>query len=373
MRRLPPALLAAALVLPLAACGQKADDAGVTGKILPKTTLALSIAGLGRVKHTEAFGHSYVGAQGLTPSRGFYTLVAKHYRVASQTGGGGATVVDQLDDVYATNLPRRSGPGPQLALVMWGINDIALYGRPVLPAVRNGLESLLSRIRVKPGDAHGYADATVELGSGWSANGTATSTAADAELDLDVSKTKHGGTLGFVAPTSQGTGAVYRFTVDGQAAGRLDTRGLLPRKPKLQSGPGTPFIQRVRIPAGAKTLHVDVTSVQGSAGFYGWHMEATHPPLIVVLHQPRPAGYLAYDGAFHEPDDGDLRALNATTDEAIAAFTDGRVVAADADAELHGDTVFFQDDRLHPTELGHQWLARVTIDAIDAAAKKLRR
>ena len=100
-------------------------------------------------------------------------------------------------------------------------------------------------------------------------------------------------------------------------------------------------------------------------------MEAAQTPLIVVLHQPRAAGYLAYDGAFHRIDDGDVRTLNRGLDDAVAAFDDGRVVAADADDELHSDTVIFLKDRLHPNEVGHKWLAKVVIDAFEGMARRV--
>lgn len=102
-------------------------------------------------------------------------------------------------------------------------------------------------------------------------------------------------------------------------------------------------------------------------------MEARNPPLIVVLHQPRPAGYLAYEGAHHRPDVGDIKALNRAIDGATATFDDGRVTTADADDELHGGTVFFLKDGLHPNEIGHEWLAKGSIDAFEAAARRRTR
>jgi len=374
VHRIHLALLAAALTLVLTGCGRRSEEGQDFGKILPSTTRTLSVAGLGVAKRIEGFGHSYIGAFGVRRQRGFFTLVAKRYRITGgQAGGGGSTVVDQLDDVYARNLQRRSGRRAQLALVMWGINDIALYGRAVLPAFKNGLTALLSRIRVTPRDAHEFNDATVRLGSGWTTSGEAAYTTADAELDIDVSRHARGGTIGFIAPAAQGTGAVYGFKVDGKAAGRLDTRGLFPKAPKQPRGAPTPFIKRLRIPGGTRTVHVDVTNVQRRAAFYGWHMEATRAPLIVVLHQPRPAGYLAYDGAFHQPDDEDVNALNRATDAVIAMFIDDRVTAADADDKLRGDNVFFLEDRLHPNDIGHEWLAKSSIDAFEATARRVRK
>jgi hypothetical protein len=367
-------LTAAALTFALGACGGEKEKAvPATAAVLPKTTRALSVAGLGRAQRIEGFGHSYIGAYGVKPQRGFFRLVAKRFRLTGgQTGGGGSTVLDQLDDVYANNLQRRSGPRAQLGIVMWGINDVALYGPAVYPAFENGLSSLLSRMRVAPGDAHPWSDATVKLGPGWNGAGSVASTTSNATLDIALARRDGGRTLGFVAPASQGTGALYRFTIDGQAAGSLDTRGLFPSTPKSPAGGPTPFIKRLRLPAGARTLHVAVSGVRGRAQFYGWHREAAHPPLIVVVHQPRLPGYIAYNGAFHQPDDDDITALNAATDRAIAGFTDRRVVHADADAEMHKDTVFFLDDRLHPDDLGHRWLAKVAIDAFDAAARRAR-
>ncbi len=374
MHRVKAALLTTSLALALTACGQQADDLPDDTAIVPAQTRALSVPGLGRATFFEGFGHSYLAAYGTTPSKGFFTLAARHYRIprTGQTGGGGTAVIDDLDTVYARNLQRRSGRRAQLGIVMWGINDVALYGPAVFPALQNGLTSLLSRMRVAPGDAHPSSDATVKLGPEWASSGGVASTTTDAALDIRLGRRDGGRTLGFVAPAGQRTGGLYRFTIDGKAAGSLDTRGLYPDKPAPPAGGPTPFIKRLELPSGARTLHVDVTGVQGSAGFYGWHREAAAAPLIVVLHQPRPAGYMGYDGAFHEPDDGDIKALNATTDKAIGAFTDGRVVAADAEAELHHDTVFFLDDRLHPNDIGHKWLAKVAIDAFDAAARTTR-
>lgn len=373
MHRVHVALLATALTLALLACGRETEQSQDSGRILPRTTRTLPVDGLGAAKRIEGFGHSYMGAFGVRRDSGFLTLVAKRFRIAGgQAGGGGSTVIDQLGAVYARNLDRGSGPRVQLAMVMWGLNDIALYGREALPAFENGLTSLLSRIRVAPGDAYAPDHATVRLGSAWRIAGNVASATTDATLDIDVSRQVGGGTLGFVAPASHGTGALYRFEVDGRAAGRLDTRGLVPKAPKQRSESGMPFVKRIRIPKKARSLHVDVTNVQRRAAFYGWHMEAAKPPLIVVLHQPRLAGYLAYDAALHPPDDGDVRALNRSTDAAIAMFGGDRVTAADAD-ELRGDDVFFLEDRLHPNRLGHEWLAKVSIDAFEAAARRARK
>jgi hypothetical protein len=240
----------------------------------------------------------------------------------------------------------------------------------VYPAFENALTSLLSRMRVAPGDAHAWSDATVKLGPGWSGTGDAASTTRDAALDIRLQRGDVARTLGFVAPSTRRTGALYRFTIDGRAAGRLDTRGLFPNKLSPHRGTPTPFIKRLRLPPGARVLHVDVTAVRGRAEFYGWHLEASDPPLIVVLHQPRTPSYVAYHGSFHRPDDGDVKDLNAATDEAIAAFADGQVVSADADAKLHKDKVFFLHDRLHPNAIGHRLLAGAAIDAFESAVRR---
>jgi len=369
------ACAAAALSLAMSACGggeSTPSGGGGTssqtvagGQILPSPR-SLSVPGLGRPTRIEAFGHSYVGEP-----TGFRTLVARHFGIpeAGQTAGGGATVIGQLGDVYRQGLLRGSGRQPQLALVMWGINDLAEHGREGLPAVQNGLISLISRIRAAPGDTYGFADRSVRLSGSWQPRDGVTTTSADASIEIALPPGARGRTIGFVAPASKGNGALYRFAVDGREAGRLDTRNLSPAM-AANPGGGTPLIKRVQIPEQAQALRVLVSGVVGQAGFMGWHAEAAPAPLIAVARQPRLAAYSAYANPERVGDDG-VAALNRAVDAAVAAFTDGRVVVADAEDPVGGEDAFFVADKLHLNATGHQWLARRTIEALEAAASRL--
>ncbi|MEA2191315.1 MAG: hypothetical protein QOI73_1436 [Solirubrobacteraceae bacterium] len=375
MKRTAAAVAAAAVSLLVSACGgRERARAADAGQIVPAAS-SLSVPGVGKAKRIEAFGHSYVGAYGVGEERGFYTLVARHFGIAraGQTGGGGSGVIDQLGDVYSQSLQRRSGPGVQLALVMWGINDLARYGPEGLPAVQNGLTSLISRIRVAPGDAHGFADRSVRLHGSWQTRGAVTTTTAAAAIEINVPRRTRGRVLAFVAPASRRTGALYRFTVDGHRAGRLDTRGLSPAKPANAGDAGTPLIKRLRLPARARTVRVEVTNVNRRAEFLGWHAEAKRAPLVAVVHQPPLPDYGAFDRSEHRVGDSDVAALNGAIDAAASAFSDDRVVVADAEDPLGGDDAFYLDDRLHPNAVGHEWLARRTIEALERAAARLHR
>ncbi len=385
MRR-PTSLLLALTACVAIGCGGGEDEADTETQAAPAPSTAptatapartfaplaqpapLSVRGLGRAQRIEGVGHSYIGAAGVNRGEGVLALVADQLRVGGADAPRAArTVTDQLIDVYESDVGRDGAAPAQAGLVMAGLNDLAEYGRD-LDGFANGLESLLSRMRAGPGDAHRYRDRTVELGeggAGWTEAGLLTEVRTEHDLEIDVSAHRRGGTLGFVAPAGQGTGGVYRFRVDGRSAGTLDTRGLFPDAPRKPEG-YTPFVARVRIPPGAKALHVRITDVAGRAGFYGWHMEARTPPLIVVLRQPRLPDYGSYGGSFHTPTDADVAALNATIDRVAARFEDGLVVTADAE-EIAADPALFQDDRLHPNAAGHRELARAAVEAFRAA------
>ncbi len=368
-RRLQTLLLWLVLAVALASCGAQGEDGTKTAAEPPRAG-PIAVPGLGEAKRIEGFGHSYMGAAGLDPKDGFFSLVARHFRLTGgQAGGGGASVTEQLGDVYERNLKRHEADAaPQLGIVMWGLNDLAQFG-PDFAGFENGLESLLSRMRVAPGDAQPYTDSSVSLGTGWKPDGDVASIAGDGELDIDVSAYRNGGTLGFVAPAGQGTGGEYAFSVDRKPAGRLTTKGLFPSRPP-RPDVTTPYIARVKIPRGARRLHVDVSGVARRAEFYGWHMEAAAPPVIVALRQPRVPSYSAYRTSFHEPDSADVGSLNRAIDRVVARFGDGRVVTADADQLLDADPGYFQADKVHPTRAGHQLLATAAIQAYRDAVRR---
>jgi lysophospholipase L1-like esterase len=357
-RRWLPAVLAGLVVT---ACGAAAPS---------HVSQRLALDDLGPLTGCTGYGHSGIEGYGVPPSQAFLTLVCQR-SVGSvlNLGIGGSTLQGQLSEVLG-RLPRSHAT--QLSIVMWGANDLALFG-PDLAGYRAGLRMLVSRLRAPAQNVHGAMDPALRYFGNWtSADGERVTTAA-ASFTWTSPRGFPGGVVAFTATFRRGLGARYAFTLDRRRVGVWDTRALGPPAPAPVAN--TPGAYRIRVPAGAgHVVRCRLNAVRGGADLLGWQLESARPPLIVLVEHPRPPSFAIYrqKGWVFRPTDAQILALDRAMSEVAAEF-DGYVITVDPDAAIDRRPADFLADGFHLSEAGNRVVAKLITRAIAQSPHVRRR
>jgi lysophospholipase L1-like esterase len=338
--------------LVVAACGSMRSPA-------PRHRLALD--DLGQLTGCTGYGHSGIEGYGVEPDQAFLTLVC-HREVGEvlNLGIGGSTLQGQLGEVLQ-RMP--SGHVRQLSIVMWGANDLALFG-PDLAGYEAGLRMLVSSLRTVSGGVHGSADHALHYAGRWASAYGEKVTSRAASFTWTSPHGFPGGVIAFTATFRQGIGALYAFTLDGRDVGVWDTRRLGPPSPAPPAN--TPGAYRIDIPPGAgHVVRCRITSVRGAADVLGWQLESNRPPLVVLVEHPRPPSFAIYrqKGWVFAPTDSQILALDRAM-KAVAAEFGSYVIAVGTDTAIHRDPTYFLPDRFHFSVAGNRLIANLIEQAI---------
>lgn len=336
----------------VAACGSTRSPA-------PRQRLALD--DLGPLTGCTGYGHSGIEGYGVAPERAFLTLVCRQeVGEVLNLGIGGSTLQGQLAEVLH-RMP--SGHARQLSVVMWGANDLALFG-PGLAGYEAGLRMLVSRLRTVPGGVHGSADRALHYAGRWTSAYGERVTSTGASFTWTSPRGFRGGVVAFTATFRQGIGARYAFTLDGRDAGVWDTRRLGPPPPAPPAN--TPGAYRIDIPPGAgHVVRCRISSVRGGADVLGWQLESNRPPLVVLVEHPRPPSFAIYHqkGWVYTPTDSQILALDRAM-KTVAAEFGSYVTAVDTDTAIHRDPTYFLSDGFHFSVAGNRLVAGLVEQAI---------
>lgn len=261
--------------------------------------------------------------------------------------------------------PRRSAApqegGTPPVFFCWGINDVNLWGfdSPDLAhfqvALEHAFRTLISRVRC----VHVYEQdsATVVLGgAGWttgivnttaSSLGTYARTATNGNTaTITVPSWFEGGTVVFGTWTHPTLNGTWTFTVDGVAAGSINTA-----EDRVDNGTAviSPICKRFTgLSAGAHTIVATASNITGALPFDWWGIESR------TMHNPVVLATCPHYPSYSNPSGSDeaVDAYNTALDTMVDEFENvgiadiGRVM--DTDLGIAAST----DDGLHPGEAG---------------------
>lgn len=340
-----------AVGLGLAGCGSTA----------PAPSGRLVLDGIGPITGCTGYGHSGIVGFGVLPSQAFVTKVCDRFAgTVLNLGVGGSTLQGQL----VALLPRiPADAATQLSVVMWGANDLALFG-PSLAGYEAGLRELVSRLRTRPSDVHGFSDPALHYVGHWTNAVGEKVTRENGEFVWRSPRGFRGGVVAFTVMFRQGIGAVYTFSRDGKRVGTLDTRTL--GTPRPAPAANTPAAFRVRVPAGGgHIVRGSITSVLGGANLVGFSLESRRPGLVVLVEHPRPPSFTIYrHGPWpFMPTDAEIEALDRAM-SAVAHEFDGYVVTVDPDAAFGRSKRDFLADQFHFSVAGNRIVATMIERAI---------
>jgi hypothetical protein len=328
----------------------------------------------GQVTALEVVGHSF-----LASTQPGAKVGADMGAAVTNTASGGQVLQSSLqNNLYLAGvgtLRRLTGETLYgMSLAMWGVNDIAALG--ITPtqytfAQRFGLvlRMALSRMRTAPGNAHDAGDANLTFSAGFAAlsSGNRNATTGSPTYSWSNPTNFPGGWVAIWVLATQGTGAIHTFTLDGVAAGVLDTTGLVSPSPAPAYTTATCY--RVYVPAaavaGTHVIGATVTGITTITYVAGWQLERALPQPIFFLKAPRPIDYSIYAASFYVPTDSDVAAVNAAIEATCAEF-DGWVIPVDLDPVFgRSPTLISSSDHLHPTTSGWSAMATAVRRAID--------
>lgn len=284
---------------------------------------------------------------------------------SSPTPGGYATV---LQDITSSTTSAPYLPRPGAAVVWYGANDIARNGDTI--AFKQALRTIIARNQAAA--VFEDDDGSMVFAAG---GGPAWSTVNDTEVNSGASYKSAGGNgntytisvpsdfpggvvdIGLIA-TGDGNGAVHSFTIDGEAAGSVDTRN------QGATGYKTGMVKRfVNLEAGAHTIVGTISAYTGSTYVDYWQIEAAPSRLILVPKQYRPATYTIFTSAEFHPGDADITALNDDIDDVVAEF-DGSVRTVDTEEVINKNPSYLIADNIHLNDLGHAKVAAAMYEAL---------
>ena len=271
--------------------------------------------------------------------------------------GGWASVYRYNTNSVDANLfePRKA-----LAVVYYGINDLAKLGPSNMGPLTRSLQAIYSRLNAVGiyEDTH----ASVAYSTGWSDNSVTPSstyyasgnsyktctTSSSRHFTITVPSDFPGGTVAISFLTNpSGHGGSFDFTVDSVASGSLDARNAQSKDHTTGlNGAWTPSVKRITgLSAGSHTIVVTVTNVNTIAIFDCWWIESQVAPLIISPLMHRCNDYSAYAGGPYTPTDSTVTTeLNNAIIAASSGFTNVVNVATD---DIVNKQASYLSDGLH--------------------------
>jgi hypothetical protein len=377
--------------------------AGLTGCDSVGTDLSnLLTCNLGFTSHVskiQVHGHSYTTAPvGTSPGKfdnWSYQLANLLHADNKNQGVGGAVAAwgnvpngttgwgsyyKVLQDLPGPQ--RYASGGPYLAdaplgVLYYGWNDMAGIGPSNFDVpFKNAMRTMISRYRAGAVFEAESNPSSVSLGGSWSnvvgsfnilsGTGYKYTTTAGGTVTINVPSDFAGGAIAFgtAADGSNTNKANWTFTVDGGAAGSLNTQD--------QGAPGkwTGLVKRFTgLSPGAHTIVATVASVTGQANFDYWQVEANPSPVTVLPLANRPYTYAIWGAPnppwTHTPNDSDMSQINtALTD--IASEFDNHVITVDIDSTINKDVKYFMPDQAHLNALGNAKVAGLIYKALES-------
>lgn len=278
-------------------------------------------------------------------------------------------------------------------VVLWfGNNDLAQLGPPGadLEPFTVSLEACISRARAAMILEENNATVTFPTGS-WTrygagvverggsnllyASGGYYQAAISGSVRVVTPSDFQGGTiaLAFIVATD-GSGAAMNFTVNGVAAGSLDTRnknahdyGTSPSS-GTNLNPNTVIKRFTDLPPGANTIVATMTAGTLFA-FDCWWIEAAIPPLVVVVGGWETDDSVPlfdfYDlaGFPYVPVAGDIAGMDAAMQAVVDTFDDD-VMLVEINSHLNRDRKYFSPDHIHLSDRGHAIVAEQIAQAV---------
>lgn len=280
------------------------------------------------------------------------------------------------------NYPRKAGEAsaedpPRAALLTYGANDLGFLGAD-LTLAKEAYRTIISRHRATAVyEAGPDTDPTIVADSTWEPGRTGAAEAsgdgvlrskAGGSITID-STVPRGGTVALGFTQAPKTAASYEITVDGKAAGGMDTHG--PRMPEFFS---LGYVYRIEgLSDGPHTIEIEASNVIGQAGFDYWQVEPAHPEPVVLVKQYLLPDYSGFSGFPYTPGDRDFIALNRMTDSLAKEFGPD-VLTVDTEKVIHGSPDLIGPDNIHPDQAGYDAIAEAILDAMASpkAPKRLR-
>jgi acetyltransferase-like isoleucine patch superfamily enzyme len=266
--------------------------------------------------------------------------------------------------------PEAAHPSGLVGLVNYGVNDLAVLGPDNLDPFRHALRTAISRHRAAAVFEESHP--TVSYDGSWtprpaagpdcSGKGVMVTAEDGASFTVSVPERFPGGTvaLGFVA--ASGSGARHAFTLDGEPAGVLDTRGITD-----QLGHRVGAVMRLPgVSPGPHEIVCRVTSCAGDTAFDYWQLES-EPALPVLLPLAYPMlDWRPYDGWPHRPTEAGVAALNDLI-VGVAAEFGAQAITVDTVSVMRAEDAVFGSAGTYPNDAGHAALARACAAALSAA------
>lgn len=379
---------------------------GVAGQASPQS-----------ISRIEFYGHSGTYGGASNAMRGTDTRLAGIYgaEAVNRTRGGsrlswhepsstGLVMVGGWAHVYRYINPGEHtwpyDPRAEVVNLWYGQNDLPQLGPgdDLIPFT-NALEAVISRARATAVYEATNASVTYPTGTWTTAPagfGGLVDTGTDNLLIASGGSYKYGasGTIRVVTPSSfpggdialaffsaiNGGGAAMTFTLNGNAAGSLDTRNANAVDYGESHSGGTnaqvtPAVKRFTgLAPGTNTIVVTVGSVIDYCYFDCWWIEAQDPPIVTVCGgwrtgDDRPL-FEFYDlaGFPYVPDLAALEDLNDRM-RAVCDGFDEDVIFVPVDDVLDADPDHFTGDAIHPNDRGHALVAAQIASYIDTRAK----
>lgn len=185
-------------------------------------------------------------------------------------------------------------------------------------------------------------------------------------------------TLAFLCATD-GSGANFNFTLNGNPAGSLDTRDRnahdygTPGDSGTNLNPNTVVKRFTDLEPGTNTI-IATVSAGTFAAFDCWWPEADPPPLVVSIggwetDDSRPLfEYYDLGGFPYVPVEGDTATLDALNAGICAEF-DKDVLFVEINSYIDRDRKYFSQDHIHLSDRGHALVAELVVAAIADRAR----
>jgi hypothetical protein len=289
-----------------------------------------------------------------------------HESAADPGDGGYARVLQRV--TRPADLAARHPEG-MIALVYYGINDLAVLGPAGLEPFQHALRTVISRHRAVSvfEESHASVSRTPDWtprpadGPDCSGSGVIETGSEAAAFEIAVPEGFPGGTvaLGFVART--GGGAVHSFTVDGEPAGQLDTR-----RAGEPLGHRTGAVARLcGLAPGPHVIACRVSGVAGVTAFDYWQVEPdpSHTVLVPLSYPLR--DWHSYDSWPHPPAAAGVSRLGEAIRQVADEFGPD-VVLVDTEAVMRVPAMFSSGGD-YPGDDGHAALARACVEALGRA------